>query len=38
MRTVIAVALASSLGGLARYGLGGALARRMPASFPWRRL
>lgn len=35
MRTVLAVALASALGGLARYGVGGALARRMPASFPW---
>jgi fluoride exporter len=35
VRTVVAVALASGLGGLARYGLGGLLARRMPASFPW---
>jgi CrcB protein len=35
MRTVIAVALASAAGGLARYGFGGALARRSRGAFPW---
>ena len=35
MRIVIAVGLASAAGGLARYGLGGVVARRNPGTFPW---
>ena len=35
MRVVLAVGLASALGGLARYGLGGAIARRSTSAFPW---
>lgn len=35
MRIVIAVGLASAAGGLARYGLGGVVARRSPGTFPW---
>ena len=34
MRMLVAVALASALGGLARYALGGVIARRA-AGFPW---
>jgi CrcB protein len=33
--TAVAVAVASALGGLGRYGLDGFLSRRAPASFPW---
>lgn len=35
MRVVFAVGLASALGGLARYALGGAIARRSSGAFPW---
>lgn len=35
MKTLAAVLVASALGGAARYGLGGVLARRNPAAFPW---
>jgi CrcB protein len=40
MRTLTAVAIASALGGLARYALGGWLARAGPnfSSFPWETL
>lgn len=37
MRTLLAVAFASALGGLARYALGGWLAR-VGSSFPWETL
>jgi CrcB protein len=35
MRIALAVAVASALGGLCRYSLGGAVARRNPSGFPW---
>lgn len=35
VRTAVAVLVASALGGLARYWLGGVLARRTPGAFPW---
>lgn len=35
MRIVVAVGIASALGGLSRYGLGGVIARRNPSAFPW---
>jgi fluoride exporter len=35
MRTVAAIGMAGALGALARYGLEGAVARRLPSSFPW---
>ena len=35
MPTIVVVALASALGGLCRYALGGVLARRTPSDFPW---
>ncbi len=35
MRTIVAIALAGSLGALARYGLDGFVSRRAPTSFPW---
>jgi fluoride exporter len=35
MRTIVAIGIAGSLGALARYGLEGAVARRLPTSFPW---
>lgn len=35
MRVVIAVGLASALGGLGRYALGGAIGRRSSRAFPW---
>lgn len=38
MRIAIAVALASALGGLARYWLGGLILRRNATGFPWETL
>jgi CrcB protein len=35
MRTIVAIAVAGALGALARYGLDGAVSRRLPTSFPW---
>lgn len=35
MRTIIGIALAGSLGTLARYGLEGAVSRRTAGAFPW---
>lgn len=35
MRTIVAIGVAGALGALARYGLDGAVSRRLPASFPW---
>jgi len=35
MRTIVAIAIAGSLGALARYGLDGAVSRRFPTAFPW---
>jgi len=35
MRTVVAIAVAGALGALTRYGLEGAVVRRLPTSFPW---
>ena len=35
MRTVAAIAVAGALGALTRYGLEGAVGRRLPRSFPW---
>ena len=35
MRIAVAVAVASALGGLCRYALGGVIARRAPGGFPW---
>ena len=35
MRTVIGIAVAGSLGALARYGLEGAVSRRSAGAFPW---
>lgn len=35
MRILLAVAVASSLGGLARYVIGGAIAVRSTGAFPW---
>jgi CrcB protein len=35
LRVVFAVGLASALGGLSRYTLGGAIARRNSNAFPW---
>jgi CrcB protein len=33
--TVVGIAVAGSLGALARYGLDGAVSRRWPGAFPW---
>jgi CrcB protein len=38
VRVVLAVAIASALGGLSRYGLGGAIARRNSNALPWETL
>lgn len=38
MRIAIAVAVASALGGLARYWLGGLIVRRNATGFPWETL
>jgi CrcB protein len=35
MRTIVAIGIAGAVGALARYGLEGAVARRLPTSFPW---
>jgi CrcB protein len=35
VRTVIGIAIAGSLGALARYGLEGAVSRRTAGAFPW---
>lgn len=35
MRIAVAVAVASALGGLCRYALGGVIARRAAGGFPW---
>jgi len=35
MRTIVAIAIAGSLGALARYGLDGVVSRRFPTAFPW---
>jgi CrcB protein len=35
VRIVFAVGFASALGGLCRYGIGGAIARRNSSAFPW---
>lgn len=35
MRIAFAVAVASALGGLCRYALGGVIARRSTSGFPW---
>jgi len=35
MRTIVAIAVAGSLGALARYGLDGLVSRRLPTAFPW---
>jgi CrcB protein len=35
MRTIVAIAVAGSLGALARYGLDGFVSRRLPTAFPW---
>ena len=35
MRTIVAIGIAGALGALARYGLDGAVSRRLPTSFPW---
>jgi CrcB protein len=35
MRTIVVIGIAGALGALARYGLDGAVARRLPSSFPW---
>jgi fluoride exporter len=35
VRTVIGIAVAGSLGALARYGLEGAVSRRSAGAFPW---
>ncbi len=35
MRTIVAIAVAGALGALARYGLDGAVSRRMGGGFPW---
>jgi len=35
MRTIVAIAVAGSLGALARYGLDGLVSRRVPSAFPW---
>jgi CrcB protein len=34
VRTIVAIGIAGALGALARYGLDGAVARRLPAPFP----
>jgi CrcB protein len=38
VRIAVAVGLASALGGLCRYGLGGTIARRNSGAFPWETL
>jgi CrcB protein len=35
MRTIVGIALAGSVGALARYGLEGFVSRRSPGAFPW---
>jgi fluoride exporter len=35
VRSIIGVAVAGAVGALARYGLGGWIAERLPVSFPW---
>jgi fluoride exporter len=35
LRTIVAIGIAGALGALARYGLDGLVARRLPSSFPW---
>jgi fluoride exporter len=35
VRSVVGVAVAGAVGALARYGLGGWIADRLPVSFPW---
>jgi CrcB protein len=35
LRTIVAIAVAGAFGALARYGLDGAVSRRLPTSFPW---
>ncbi len=35
MRTIVAIAVAGAAGALARYGLEGAVSRRLAGAFPW---
>jgi CrcB protein len=35
MRTIVAIGIAGGLGALARYGVDGLVARRVPSAFPW---
>ncbi|MGZ4115439.1 MAG: fluoride efflux transporter CrcB [Actinomycetota bacterium] len=35
MRSIVGVAIAGAAGAVARYGLGGWIAERLPVSFPW---
>ncbi|MGZ4125240.1 MAG: fluoride efflux transporter CrcB [Actinomycetota bacterium] len=35
MRSIVGVAIAGAGGAVARYGLGGWIAERLPVSFPW---
>jgi fluoride exporter len=35
VRTIVAIGIAGALGALARYGLDGLVARRLPSTFPW---
>lgn len=35
MRTIVAIGIFGALGALARYGLDGLVARRVPSAFPW---
>jgi CrcB protein len=35
VRTIVAIGIAGALGALARYGVDGAVSRRLPTSFPW---
>jgi CrcB protein len=35
VRSIVGVAIAGAVGAVARYGLGGWIAERLPVSFPW---